>query len=175
MNIHPIFVHFPIALLTVYAILELIRFKKITDQTWFEYVKGSFVIIGALSSSLALQTGELAEELYEKNNEVSNLIETHANWAGFASYLFAILAVLYAIHFVIKSPLHIKIQNTFVKPFWLFIVSISETLFKTVWFMMIASFVGIIAITITGALGGAIVYGPDVDPVVKIIYSLLVK
>ncbi len=175
MNIHPIFVHFPIALLTMYAILELVRFKKIIEKPWFEYVKGSFVIIGALSSSLALQTGELAEELYKKNSEVRNLIETHASWAGFASYIFALLATLYAIHFVVKSSFHIKIQNTLIKPLWLFIVQISEKLFETVWFMMVASFVGIVAITITGALGGAIVYGPNVDPVVKIIYSLLVR
>jgi len=31
---------------------------------------------------------------------------------------------------------------------------------------------GIIAITFTGALGAAIVYGSDVDPIVKIIYGL---
>jgi hypothetical protein len=34
---------------------------------------------------------------------------------------------------------------------------------------------GLAAVTVTGAMGGSLVYGPDVDPFVKILYGLLVK
>lgn len=174
MNIHPMIVHFPIALLTIYSVLELIRIKKVLEKPWFKYVKGAFVIIGSLSSSLALSTGEMAEELYEKS-ELKNLIETHSAWAGFATYVFAILAIIYAIHFISESTLNEKIQKTFLRSFWNFLTSISEKLFTTTWLMMTAAFVGLVALTVTGGLGGAIVYGPDVDPIVKIIYTTLVR
>lgn len=39
-------------------------------------------------------------------------------------------------------------------------------------FLPFLALIGLIAITMTGALGGAIVYGPNVDPVVKFVYSL---
>ena len=38
--------------------------------------------------------------------------------------------------------------------------------------MLLIALVGIVVITITGALGGAIVYGPEVDPIVSVIYHL---
>jgi len=57
MNVHPIFVHFPIALLTIYALLELIQFKKVTSwNPWF-YIKASFVVFGAIGTYAALFTG----------------------------------------------------------------------------------------------------------------------
>lgn len=174
MNIHPIFVHFPIALLTVYGFLELLRFRKLLNTPWFEYVKGAFVIIGVLTSSFALQTGELAERAY-KGSEMQTLIEAHASWASFASIIFGILAMVYAIRLISKSSFQEKIVNSFFIHLWNFVVSITNSLYDSVWFMMIAAFIGIIAITITGGLGGAIVYGSDVDPIVSIIYSLLIK
>lgn len=174
MNIHPIFVHFPIALLTVYSVLEFVRFKKIIEKSWYLYVKGAFLIIGVLTSSLALQTGELAQEAY-RGSDTLNLIRIHSNWASAASSIFTLLAILYVIHFVVNSSLHEKIKSTFLKPLWEGVVFLSEILFNSTWFVVLTALVGLAAITITGALGGAIVYGPDVDPVVKIIYSLLVK
>lgn len=174
MNIHPIFVHFPIALLTVYGFLELLRFRKLLDKSWFSYVKGAFVIIGSLTSSLALQTGELAEQAY-KGSETRTLIEIHASWAGFASTLFAILAIIYASKLITLSSFNERISRSFFGPLWQFIISITDALYTSTWFMMAAAFIGIVAITVTGALGGAIVYGPDVDPIVKTIHSLLVR
>ncbi|MFA4887422.1 MAG: hypothetical protein WC595_04365, partial [Candidatus Nanoarchaeia archaeon] len=38
---------------------------------------------------------------------------------------------------------------------------------------IILSLIGLMLITITGALGGSIVYGTDTDPVVKLIYKIL--
>jgi len=38
--------------------------------------------------------------------------------------------------------------------------------------LAIPALIGLAAIVVTGALGAAIVYGPDIDPFVKIIYSL---
>ncbi|MEK7110290.1 MAG: hypothetical protein AAB759_00205 [Patescibacteria group bacterium] len=39
MNIHPAFVHFPIALLTIYAVLELARFRFFTARPYWFHLK----------------------------------------------------------------------------------------------------------------------------------------
>ena len=56
MNLHPIFVHFPIALFTLYALLECARFKKLQEQTYYFYLKAFLVITGGLASSAAYIT-----------------------------------------------------------------------------------------------------------------------
>ena len=48
-----------------------------------------------------------------------------------------------------------------------------ESLVLESFIVALAALAGLIAISITGALGGAIVYGPDVDPVVSLVYHLL--
>ena len=37
-------------------------------------------------------------------------------------------------------------------------------------FLILMALAGLAAITITGALGGAVVYGPNIDPVVSAVY-----
>ena len=59
------------------------------------------------------------------------------------------------------GPILVKVQK------------IAETLYKN--FVPLLALLGLIAITITGGLGGAIVYGKDVDPIVSFIYKLTVK
>lgn len=46
-NIHPVLVHFPIALSIVYAILELIPFKKLRENLFT--TKASLVTLGTIS------------------------------------------------------------------------------------------------------------------------------
>lgn len=59
MDIHPVTVHFPIALLTVYGLMELVWSKRLKkEQAWF-YVKASFLILGVISAYAALSTGRL--------------------------------------------------------------------------------------------------------------------
>ena len=51
MNIHPLLVHFPIALLTIYSLLELVPFKQIYRQSYWFYTKAIILIIGSISTS----------------------------------------------------------------------------------------------------------------------------
>lgn len=54
MNIHPMIVHFPVALLTLYALYEIISsvFPKINNRA----LKTLMLIIGFISGRLALMT-----------------------------------------------------------------------------------------------------------------------
>ncbi len=178
MNIHPIFVHFPIALLTIYAIMELLRFKKIKELPYFFYSKAIILIIGALSSSVALQTGEMAEHAIARGSEIRKIVNMHSFFAGFSSNIFAILAIVYAISWINKSEFAKKILSKvtnigIVNKLWIFASKIAEKILVNDILMITLAIIGLVTITITGALGGAIVYGPDVDPIVHFIYNLV--
>jgi uncharacterized membrane protein len=57
MNIHPIVVHFPIALLTLYGVLECVRWKKVMDFMHAFHVKATLVIAGTLGAIVAYISG----------------------------------------------------------------------------------------------------------------------
>lgn len=179
MNIHPIFVHFPIALLTVYAALELMRNKKLLAKETFFYIKASFVIIGILTTSFALQTGESAEHTYDRSSPIYPLINTHSSWANITSWVFGVIAVIYGILIIEKIFLteNVFAQNFLTKirsllnPFY----RIAHMLYENSAIMITLALFGLAAVTITGSLGGAIVYGPDADPVVHAIYSFFMN
>lgn len=171
MNIHPIFVHFPIALLTVYAVLELIRFEKITDQAYYFYVKACLLIIGILTSSLALQTGEMAEDAVSR--ELHNLVEMHSTFANISTWIFAVLAVVYAVSWISKTEYNQKLIEGGLSKIWNLLLMIANKIMNNSFIMIILALLGLLAITMTGALGGAIVYGPDVDPIVSFFYNLV--
>lgn len=163
MNIHPIFVHFPIALLTFYALFEIFAWKKISSMSWWIYVKATLLFAGTLSGFVALNTGEGAEHIIGG----SKLIETHATFATASIWLFVVLSVVYLIRFVLESGYIInfpKIQHV--------LNGIQNYINKYSFLVPVIAFIGLVVITITGALGGAIVYGPDIDPVVSFVYHL---
>lgn len=170
MNIHPILVHFPIAFMTIYAIAELIRYKKISDQAYWFYVKATLVIVGTLGAFLSLQTGEIAEELYPKS--FNSLIELHANFANISTYIFGFIAIIYLTKWISHSDFQSRLSVSIIGKWWSMLVNFSNFVLNNTFIMMSLSLVGLITISITGALGGAIVYGPEVDPIVGFIYGL---
>lgn len=57
MDLHPLVIHFPIAFLTIYAVFELIRFRRVIDEPHWLYVKKVLIIIGWAGSIVAALTG----------------------------------------------------------------------------------------------------------------------
>lgn len=164
MNIHPAFVHFPIALLIVYAVLECIRPSYVMKHRSWHDIKAAFVILGTLSAFAALSTGEMAEENLQGSQH--QLVELHSFFATASTWIFAILAVAYLIALVTE---HVSALSS--HSWWKTISGIGAFIEKP--FIAISlALLGIVSLTITGALGGALVYGPDVDPIVSFIYHL---
>jgi len=163
MNIHPLFVHFPIGLLVIYCLLELIRFKKFLINDYFRFLKGFLSITGLLTAGTAVITGYLAKRTLYPTGEASRLIETHETFAQMTFLIFSILAGAYFIYFIGISKYSKLIPK--------FIYSIANFIRES-WLTPLIALLGLILITITGGLGAAIVYGADVDPFVKAIYSL---
>jgi uncharacterized membrane protein len=180
MNLHPIFVHFPIALLTLYTLCELLRFKKIKEQpTWF-YLKAILVICGTAGATVALFTGSEAKRAVLTgviNAQVANprlVISLHENWAKGASLIYLLLAAAYAVAWLNRFNFIDQLPSKALKWIWQVGTQIQKILIETN-LVIILCIAGLVAITIAGALGGSIIYGPNTDPVVQSIYKFIVQ
>ena len=170
MNVHPFIVHFPVALLSIYCL----RVRSLTSAPYWFYVKGSFVIIGASGAGAAYKSGEWAKELLGDNG-LEQLIETHARWAKLSTLLFGLIAILYIAAWISRSETLRKVEEWMgLNNLWLYTALKKTGNYLVDSFLMILpALIGLAGIVITGALGGAIVYGPDIDPFVRTIYDLL--
>jgi uncharacterized membrane protein len=152
MNWHPALVHFPIALLTIYALMECLRFKKIMAwEPWF-YLKASFVILGFLSSIVTYMSGDQIQRQFRKTAGLTTLIHAHSNYAYATVLVFGLISVAYAIVWLKWKPLE----------------AIARRLLSG-YIVVPLALIGLALVTITGALGGAIAFGPEIDPVVSFI------
>lgn len=166
MNIHPLFVHFPIGLLVVYAVLEIFPLVRWYPQAPWDAIKTVLLVFGALGAVAASGTGEIAEKILG-DESLEELIETHSSFAAAATFIFSALAFSYFVRWLSS---HHRIFERRLRPL-AFVGSIADII-AIRWIAVMGALGGLIAITITGALGAAIVYGPDADPLVAIIYSL---
>ncbi len=164
-NIHPIFVHFPIALLFIYSIIKIFPFKK-----WFPKIswKGTellLLVIGVIGAFIASSTGETAEHLINKNHQ---LIGIHSTFAGISTFLYSLL-LIGEIFFLINPTIIPKLNLPKITNFFMFI----QKILTSNAFSITIAFLGLIAISITGLLGGIIVYGITADPIAPMIIKLL--
>ncbi len=179
MNIHPIVVHFPIAFLSIYAALEIFTlWYRRYVKTLFN-IKAFLLVVGYLGTVAALQTGELAANA---NRGVSrDLLHMHEAFANGTVWIFGILALLYVGYILwVKNFGNVR---TWGDRFFADKPQLSQIvrwktrainwLFDTRWLLALMALVGLVVVTVTGALGGAMVYGSDVDPFVQLVVRFL--
>ena len=181
MDLHPVIVHFPIAFLSVYCVLELLRFKQLTSLPQWFYLKAFLVLVGGLGALAARTSGERAAHLFFGTEEGRRLIEIHSDWANASTAVFGIIASLYVLAWLVRLNLATVLEDLLLterseayRAAKNFVYSLISQLVSS-WLMALLALAGLAAILVTGALGGAIVYGPDADPFVEIIYKLLVS
>lgn len=158
MNLHVVIVHFPIALLTLYSLLELISFGRIRQLSYLFYIKAFLVVLGAGSAFASMQTGKMIAGGFLDHGR---LLQTHALFGTITTYYFGIAGLVYLIAFLGRSG-----WGRIAKP-----AMYAEKMLGS-WCMPFVGLAGLIIITITGALGGSIAFGPDIDPVARFIYDL---
>ena len=177
MNLHPIAVHFPIALLTLYSMMEMFRFRRVSELPWWFHMKAFLVILGTLAANVALLTGEMIAEQLETAGALPSIVSTHEQWAKITVGIYSLLAAAYLIVWMERTGV---LNRLFPEPVGGFRNIFDRKLFPAAryftksYFAAAIALLGLIALTITGALGGSMVYGPDVDPVARVIYDLLV-
>lgn len=167
MNIHPIFVHFPIALLTVYAFFEMISWGKLQKNITWLWIKAALLWTGFLSAFPTLETGEMAEDLFGS----SELLERHEFFGVASVWVFGVIAGLYAIFFLNQYLMHNSKQLSAQAEKGIKIINVVLFFFAQPWRFLFA-LAGFALLSIAGALGGALAHGPNADPVVRFIYDL---
>ncbi|MBP6910344.1 hypothetical protein KBC03_01990 [Patescibacteria group bacterium] len=94
-NLHPIMVHFPIALLTIYSLLEIASlFRKVRHNRTVWYIKLFLLLVGLISIQAALTTGEAAGDA---GFGVRDIMERHENFANISVWLYGISAIGYVL------------------------------------------------------------------------------
>jgi len=168
MNLHPLFVHFPVALLTLYAVIEIVSIRKLSEKPYWFPLKAIILILGAISAIPALGTG-----LYLKNQAkaldypISRIMELHELFGILTLAAFGLLALFYAINWISKN----RIYNS---KLWTTLVKISNILQRRP-VAIITALIGLALITITGGLGGAMTHGLQADPFIAPILKFLFK
>lgn len=166
-DIHPIVVHFPIALLTIYTAIQCVP-PKITWRKLPLFTLNAFLlIIGSASLLIARQTGDLLEHTQGH----SPLLDAHSTWATSATAIYGILTIIYLL--LVLARTQQVYQQEWLRPYERYL-KLSTRLF-TSYAVTVVALIGFILLFITGALGGAIVYGPEVDPFVSIVYHWLIN
>ncbi|MGQ0627314.1 MAG: DUF2231 domain-containing protein [Phycisphaerales bacterium] len=132
---HPIVVHFPIALLTVAALLEIIRILQ--RRTAVAPSAGACLVFAALGSIHAVVAGLLNDQHEPHGEGAAELIGLH-KWVGIAAGVISILALL----------LYARAR-----------VPAATTMRRTAYAACVIASAPLVGLA--GHLGGSIVYGED--------------
>ena len=131
-HLHPMLVHFPIALIVVGFIADIssLFYKK---ELCLSKAGFYLMILGTLGAIVAFLTGEFFT--YDLSGEAGNMEETHELFA-LITIIFMLLASTYRIYLIVKKK--------------------DQTNLKWIAFSLYCA--GAIAVSITGFFGGTLVY-----------------
>ena len=164
-NIHPIIVHFPIALLFLYSIVKILPLQKWLPQVNWKPTERVLLVFGVLGAFAANATGEIAEHLVRPDHK---LVETHAFFAGASTWIYGLLLLGEVLTILI--PFLASKTNL---PKTMEYLGFIEKVLTQKLLSKLLAFFGLIAITITGMLGGVMVYGLSADPAAKVVLQIL--
>jgi len=164
-NIHPIFVHFPIALLFIYSLIKILPVKRIFPKIQWKDVERILLTCGVIGAFFALSTGEAAEHLVRPNHQ---LVEMHALFASASTWLYGALLVNEFFE-IVRSSKYFKSIPSAVQHIMVFI----NQIFANRAFVVCIAILGLVCICITGMLGGIITYGTTADPLAQPLLTIL--
>lgn len=95
-SLHPLIIHFPIALLITSPLLILAGMILKRQRHGLYVAAFLLMLIGTLSSFVAISTGEAAGEFADRNETVNMVIEKHEELAELTRTVFALLTVMFA-------------------------------------------------------------------------------
>ncbi|MCA9349238.1 hypothetical protein KC878_03835 [Candidatus Saccharibacteria bacterium] len=167
-NIHPIIVHFPVALLTLASVLAVImqfnRFAKYRKQLSFAY--RMLLLIGLAGALVARMTGEAAAELTVRDHD---LLERHELFSSLATIFYGLLVFIE----FLPSVVAFAAKRNWLKPKTKrSILQFAQKLANPK-LVSIMAILAVISLVVTGMLGGAMVYGETADPLTKYVLQLL--
>lgn len=164
-NIHPLFVHFPIALLILYSFLKIVPFERWFSGIAWKQVRQVLLVFGVLGAFASLSTGEMAEELVRPDR---NIVEMHELFANISTWVYVVL-LLSEVMSLLNAYVVPKFKNqTLISAF----LKLERFLSNRSLGILLAV-VGLVSISVTGLLGGVMVYGLSADPFAPIVLNIL--
>lgn len=121
-------------------------------------------MVGLVTATLASQFGETAESLHGLQG--NKLVELHSSFADLSTIIFAFIAFAYIVAWIEKTGFVFRFQKKFIITIWKLFKRISDFILNPSISVSLA-ILGLIAISITGGLGGVIVFGRDFDPLMN--------
>jgi len=164
-NIHPLFVHFPIAFLLLYSLIRILPFERLIPSLSWRHIQQVLLLAGVLGAFLSNTTGELAEHLVRPEDA---LVEMHAFFALASTWIYGLL-LGGEILFILNPYLSKKFPLGSIATLLLKI----ENLLTNRTLTLILALLGVVAISLTGLLGGVMVYGTSADPLAPFILKIL--
>lgn len=164
-NIHPIFVHFPIAFLFLYSIIKIIPLETWFPNISWKQIERILLFFGVLGALASLVTGDIARHIIQPSRQ---LVGAHSTFAYLSTWIYGILLFSEIIS-IIKSKYDQVIRTKEIQTLLTFI----DNVLSNVIISRLLALLGLISISVTGILGGVMVYGPYADPFSAIILKLL--
>lgn len=112
-QLHPLIVHFPIALLLV-APLFVILGTVLAPQQGRPFLMSALImmVIGTISLFVALETGDAASELVGETPQIKQVLEQHEKFAETTCILFSALTAIFAHLVVLPKILKRELSRT---------------------------------------------------------------
>ncbi len=100
---HPQVVHFPIALLIVVLLFEILSYfwKKVS----FSLTSLILLVLGTIGAFIALQTGEIAADIAKKIPGIDSTLHEHEKIAELVFYLYLVITVIKAVLMRLKKDI----------------------------------------------------------------------
>lgn len=94
--LHPIVIHFPIALLLIAPVLVVLSLWRKSHRGGYAEAALVLMLIGTAFSFVAVSTGKAAEEVVERNDKLEQALDAHADMAEAVPWVFLVLTAAYA-------------------------------------------------------------------------------
>lgn len=169
MNLHPLIVHFPVALLTLFVMMEVLMQFAFQKNPTAHIIKKLLLYVGTFFIFFSLATGEDAVFVTDFADGPSTL-GLHEEFAEMCRNIFILISIIY----LAGEPLLLKTQK-FISLKLLQKLAALSTLLQKYRITLILALIGFVVLSAVGALGGAITRGVDNDPLAKIILQLAEK